>query len=177
MDPVMVIKWDHTPCFSSSIALPTMCVHYIKLAGSNFRKETLLLCFSNVCLSLLAPQEKMQLVPLYWREENKLSNYLFSSAAGWFRIKLLPEYLRQRTAGPVSTLRPAAGGLSGTRRRLVTPAIVSRQWEGGHFAEPRHNGASCPMVTCGGSQVADGAVGTAVQMVITTHCLQEKEAL
>lgn len=80
--------------------------------------------------------------------------------------------LRQRTAGPASTRRLAAGGFSRTRRRLVTLAVVAQQREGGHFGEPGHHGAAGGIVTCGGCQVTNGAMGTTVHMVLTTHSLR-----
>lgn len=88
--------------------------------------------------------------------------------------KLLLSYLRQRAAGPGSAQSLAAGGRPGTRCRLVALGVAAGQREGGHLAEPGRDSASCSLVTCGGGQVADGAMRTAVQMVIATHRLEDR---
>lgn len=84
--------------------------------------------------------------------------------------------LRQRTAGPAAARRLTAGGFSRTRRGFVTLAVIGQEGEGGTFAEPGHHGAARGIITCGGCQVTDGAMRTAVQVVLTTHGLQNKPA-
>lgn len=100
--------------------------------------------------------------------------YLKQTAHDFWEETEAALYLRQRAAGPGSAQSLAAGGRPGTRHRLVALGIVAQHQEGGHLAEPGRDGAFCSLVTRRGCQVADGAMRTAVQMVIATHSLEDQ---
>lgn len=81
--------------------------------------------------------------------------------------------LRQWAAGPFSSRSLAAGGFAWTGRRIVTLAVgrLRCPGESGHLGQPRHHRVAGGIVTCAGGQVADGAMGAAVEEVVTADRL------
>lgn len=103
----------------------------------------------------------------------QVAHHAVGAAVG---VVLTANSLLQGAAGPVSRECLAARLLPGTRQQLVALHIVGLQGEHGRLVDPRQDGVARRVVAGGGGQVAHGAVGAAVQVVLTADRLGQRAA-
>lgn len=87
-------------------------------------------------------------------------------------------YLWQRTAAPHSRFQSTAGGPGWTDRRLITVLALGWRSHGGDLSHQRHRETGTLIAgtfTGAGSQITHRTAGTTVEMVLTTHRLENEK--